>query len=92
MMLIIAGTKQQCLHNYRPLIRAKVVERHITLDRTMWNGSICLFIRRIKNLTSILENSLEKLGLKKEKEEMNLLKNLNTGFNYDFLNFFRFFW
>lgn len=61
------------------LLGAKVIERHITLDRTMWgtDQSASLSEEGIKNLTSILEKIPYMLGkneFKKRKEEMNLLK------------------
>jgi N-acetylneuraminate synthase len=58
---------------------ATVIERHITLDRSMWgtDQSASLAEEGIKNLTSIILKTPKILGkekMKKSKAEINLLK------------------
>ena len=61
------------------MLGAKVIERHITLDRSMWgtDQAASLSEEGIKNLTSILEKTPKILGqhkFQKSKTEMKLLK------------------
>ena len=45
------------------ILGAEVIERHITLDRSMWERSICIFVTwGLKNLTDILSKIPEILG------------------------------
>ena len=61
------------------ILGATAIERHITLDRTMWgtDQSASLSEEGIKNLVSIIEKIPQMTGkekFKKNKKEMELLK------------------
>ena len=75
---------------YAFLLGASAIERHITLDRSMWgtDQSASLAEPGIKNLVELINKSQTILGngiKTKSKEDKKLEKNSDTGYNFYYL-------